>query len=228
MKQRSGLPNPVTSSPVFRRRRRIWLLLAFIVFAFLFFSSSFPLHPSNLFGSSVESDALHRDILELHGLQHFVLNSELSLHEVLFKANRDRPDGVPVHDHVREGNSDGDGAPDAEHERLDPTKEIDLKVYSSFDGDDNWVKHVKELETNSPLVVFSKVPSAQSFMFSEPVLLVVRPGCHPHRGATFRSLFPTLTSYLFNPSEESESDVYRSFHAYHHYRPFHLTVCGNT
>ena len=161
MKQRSGLPNPVTSSPAFRRRRRIWFLFACVVFAFIFFSSSFPLHPSNLFGSSSpESDSLHRDVLELHGLQHFVLNSELSLHDVLFKANRDRPKGVPVHEHIQKGDGDGDGgdgAPDAEHERLDPTKEIDLQVYSSFDGDDNWVKHVKELETNSPLVVFSKV-----------------------------------------------------------------------
>ncbi|KAF9653965.1 thioredoxin-like protein, partial [Thelephora ganbajun] len=51
---------------------------------------------------------------------------------------------------------DGDEALDTEHKRLDPTKKIDLKVYSSFNGDDDWVKHVRELETNSPLVVFSK------------------------------------------------------------------------
>jgi hypothetical protein len=96
--------------------------------------------------------------LELHGLQHFVLNSDLSLHDVLYKANKDRPQGVPVHGRVGTGgDGDGDGVPDAEDKRLDPTKEIDLKVYSSFDGDDDWVKHVKELRTQSPLVVFSKV-----------------------------------------------------------------------
>jgi len=87
-----------------------------------------------------------------------VLSSDLSLHDVLYKANKDRPQGVPVHDHVRNGddNNNGDGTPDTEHKRLDPTKVIDLKVYSSFDGDDDWVKHVRELENNSPLVVFSK------------------------------------------------------------------------
>lgn len=92
-------------------------------------------------------------MLELHGLQHFVLNSDLTLHDVLYEANRDRPQGVPVHDH----DHDGSGASDPEHKRLDPTKEIDLKVYSSFDGDDDWLKHVRELEKSSPLVVFSKV-----------------------------------------------------------------------
>jgi len=85
-----------------------------------------------------------------------VLNSGQNLHSVLYKANRDRPKGVPVHDHARNDDDDGDGLPDAEHERLDPTKEIDLKVYSSFDGDDDWTKHVNELQNNSPLVVFSK------------------------------------------------------------------------
>jgi len=63
-----------------------------------------------------------------------------------------------VHDHLRNGDNDnGDGVPNAEHKRLDPTQKIDLKVYSSFDGDDDWVKHVKELQNNSPLVIFSKV-----------------------------------------------------------------------
>jgi len=156
--QKSGLPNPVTSSPAFRRRRTVWFLLACIVCAFLFFSSSVPLHPLNLFGSSsTELNALHRDVLELHGLQHFVLNSDLSLHDVLYKANRDRPQGVPVRDHVRTADSGGaDGALDPDHGRLDPAKDVDLKVYSSFDGDDDWVKHVRELENASPLVVFSK------------------------------------------------------------------------
>jgi len=93
-------------------------------------------------------------VLELHGLQHFVLNSDLSLHDVLYKASRDRPQGVPARDRVRSGNNDNDGG--AADKRLDPTKEIDLKVYSSFDGDDDWAKHVKELQTSSPLVVFSK------------------------------------------------------------------------
>ena len=152
-KQKHGLPNPVTSSPVFRRRRAVWFLLVCVICAFVFFSSPTSFHPLRLFGSSpAELSSLHRDVLELHGLQHFVLNSDLSLHDVLYKANRDRPQGVPVHDHDDRG-----GTSDPEHDRLDPTKEIDLKVYSSFDGDDNWVKHVRELEKSSPLVVFSKV-----------------------------------------------------------------------
>lgn len=157
-KQKPGLPNPVTSSPAFRRRRTIWFLLACVVCFFFFVSSSIPLHPSNLFGSSsTKLNALHRDVLELHGLQHFVLNSDLSLHDVLYRANKDRPQGVPVRDHVRNGdNDDADGASDTDHGRLDPTKDVDLKVYSSFDGDDDWVKHVRELENSSPLVVFSK------------------------------------------------------------------------
>lgn len=157
------LPKPVTSSPTFRRRRVVWFLLACIVCAFLFFSSS---HSSRLFwSSSAELNSLHHDLLELHGLQHFVLKSDLSLHDVLYKANKDRPQGVPVHDHVREGDND-DASSDPEHKRLDPTKEIDLKVYSSFDGDDNWVEHVRELERDSPLVVFSKVrdPRGRKFI----------------------------------------------------------------
>lgn len=160
-KQKHGLPTPVTSSPVFRRRRAVWFLLACVVCVFLFFSSSTHLFPSSLFGSSpTELSSLHRDVLELHGLQHFVLNSDLSLHDVLYKANRDRPQGVPVHDHVRDSDDNDDGgASDPEHKRLDPTKEIDLKVYSSFDGDDDWVKHVRGLESDSPLLVFSKVRS---------------------------------------------------------------------
>lgn len=193
-KQRHGLPNPVTSSPAFRRRRVVWFLVACTICAFIFFSSSTPLYPSSLFGSSsAELSSLHRDVLELHGLQHFVLNSDLSLHDVLYKANRDRPKGVPVRDHVRDDDNDG-GASDPEHTRLDPTKEVDLKVYSSFDGDDDWVKHVRGLENNSPLVVFSKVrrkslcdpPWNQNFFmlpdghalpvaFSTPHLIYIQP-----------------------------------------------------
>lgn len=88
-----------------------------------------------------------------------MLNSDSALHSVLYKANRDRPQGVPVHDHIQNDNNKkaDDGVPDEEHQRLDPAKEIDLKVYSSFDGDDDWVKHVRELRVNSPLVIFSKV-----------------------------------------------------------------------
>lgn len=159
MKQNFGLPNPVTSSPAFRRRRKIWFLLACVICSFLFFSPPTSLYPSSLFGPpSAEQNPLRREVLELHGLQHFVLNSNLSLHDVLFKANRDRPQGVPVHDHVRPGDKDNDGGvPGTEHERLDPTKDVDLRVYSSFDGDDDWAKHVRELQTKSPLVVFSKV-----------------------------------------------------------------------
>jgi len=154
-KQKTGLPIPVTSSPTFRRRRTVWFLLACIVCAFVLFSS-IPLYPSSLFGSPASSAGLNsllRDVLELHGLQHFVLNSESSLHDVLYKINRDRPQGVPVRN---SGDGENDGTPDPEDKRLDPAKEIDLKVYSSFDGDDDWVKHVRELEKNSPLVVFSK------------------------------------------------------------------------
>lgn len=159
MRQKSGLPNPVTSSPVFRRRRKVWFLLACIVCSLVFFSSSTSLYPSSLFGSSPPGpNSLRREVLELHGLQHFVLNSNLSLHDVLFKTNKDRPQGVPEHDRVTNGDTDnGGGAPGLEQERLDPTKEIDLRVYSSFDGDDDWGKHVRELQTKSPLVVFSKV-----------------------------------------------------------------------
>ena len=160
MKQQSGLPMPVTSTPAFRRRRTLCFLLACVIGAFVFFSSSISLSPSSLFGSSPTGpNPLLRDAMELHGLQHFVLNSGSSLHKVLYKANRDRPQGVLVHDHARNGDNEnhGDGVADPEHERLDPTKDIDLKVYSSFDGDDDWVKHVRELQKNSPLVVFSKV-----------------------------------------------------------------------
>ena len=172
MKQKSGLPNPVTASPVFRRRRTIWFLLACITCAFFFFSSPFSLYPSSFFGASpAQPNSLHRDVLELHGLQHFVLNSDSNLHSVLYKANRDRPQGVPVHDRARNDDDDGDGVPDPEHERLDPAKEIDLKVYSSFNGDDDWVKHVRELQNNSPLVVFSKVRSKSIlFPFTPKVL----------------------------------------------------------
>ena len=130
----------------------IWFLLACIICSFIFFSSSIPLYyPSSFFGSSPTG----LDTLEIHGLQHFVLNSDLSLHDVLYKANRDRPHGIPVRDHIRNGDNDNDDG--ALRERLDPTKDVDLKVYSSFDGDDDWVKHVRELQNNSPLVVFSKV-----------------------------------------------------------------------
>jgi len=154
MKQKSGLPLPVNSSPVFRRRRTIWFLLACIICSLIFFSSSISLYPSALFGSSPEGpNALHRDVLELFGLQHFVLNSDLSLHDVLYKANKDQPQGAPVADHTQK---DDNAVPDGELQRLDPTKDIDVKVYSSFNGDEDWAKHVRELQTKSPLVVFSK------------------------------------------------------------------------
>ena len=163
MTPQSGLPKPVTSAPPFRRRRTVWFLLACGICALFFFSPSPSLSPSSLFGSSpTEPNPLLRDALELHGLQHFVLNSGLSLHNVLYKANRDRPKGVLVHDHARNDDNEKDG----EHGRLDPTKDIDLKVYSSFDGDDDWKKHVKELQNNSPLVVFSKVRLKMAFPFT--------------------------------------------------------------
>jgi len=164
MKQKSDLPKPVTSSPTFRRRRTIWFLLACIICSIIIFSP-IPLYPSSIFRSSpTEPSPLLRDALELYGLQHFVINSGSSLHKVLYKANRDRPQGVLVHDHARNGDNENNGdVPDPEHQRLDPMKDIDLKVYSSFDGDDDWVKHVRELQTNTPLVVFSKVRSNTAF-----------------------------------------------------------------
>jgi hypothetical protein len=48
-------------------------------------------------------------------------------------------------------------APDGEDWKLDPKHEIDMRIYSSFDHDQDWEKHVKTLEEKSPLVVFSKV-----------------------------------------------------------------------
>jgi len=159
MKQKSGLPNPVTASPAFRRRRIIWFLLACLTCTLFFFSSSISSRLSDLSSPPLpKPNSLNRDVLELHGLQHFVLNSDSTLHNVLYKANRDRPQGVPVRGRVQNGDNskDGNGVPDEEHQRLDPAKEIDLKVYSSFDGDDDWVKHVRELQDDSPLVIFSK------------------------------------------------------------------------
>ena len=111
-----------------------------------------------------------------------MLNSDSSLHSVLYKANRDRPQGVPVHDHAQNDDDDGDGVPDPEHERLDPAKEIDLKVYSSFNGDDDWMKHVRELQNNSPLVVFSKVRSQTVvFLCPNPKFYVAVAGDRAHR-----------------------------------------------
>ena len=169
----------------------IWFMLVCITCTFFFFLSPIPLYPSSLFGPSPpQPNSLHRDVLELHGLQHFVLNSDQNLHSVLYKANRDRPQGVPVHDHARNDDDDGDGVPDPEHERLDPAKEIDLKVYSSFDGDDDWVKHVKELQNNSPLVVFSKVQSlAPSFAFEQKKTMC---GCRAHY-ATIHGFRPEIS-----------------------------------
>ena len=212
MRQKSGLPNPVTVAPAFRRRRTIWFLLTCIICSLFFFFSPVSLYPSSLFRSSpAEPTSLRRDALELHGLQHFVLNSDLSLHNVLYKANRDRPLGVPVHDHIRNaGKDDGDGVPDAEHGRLDPTKEISLKVYSSFNGDDDWAKHVRELQNNSPLVVFSKV-RLQTVLSLYIIVcgrqmrmyIVPRRFIHP-RGKALRSFF-FLSVFVFI-SGEREAD----------------------
>lgn len=210
MQQKPGLPNPVTASPAFRRRRMIWFLLTCITCAFFFFLSPIPLYPSSLFGPSPpQPNSLHRDVLELHGLQHFVLNSDLNLHSVLYKANRDRPQGVPVHDHAQNDDDNGDGVPDPEHERLDPAKEIDLKVYSSFDGDDDWVKHVRELQNNSPLVVFSKVQSLVSSRCSNPkpcVAVADRPCtlCHDPRIPSRDILRSSLCLYFSPFSRRNE------------------------
>lgn len=217
MKQQSGLPKPVTSAPAFRRRRTIWFLLACIICSIIFFSSSISV-PGHLFGSSsTEPNPLLRDALELHGLQHFVLNSGTSLHKVLYKANRDRPQGVLVHDHARNGDNEnrGDGeVPDPEHERLDPTKDIDLKVYSSFDGDDDWVKHVRELQTNSPLVVFSKVRFKDGFrtfplesrLYGDRDVHTTPRSVSPY-GEYLRPHSARVLSFCSPSSEEREADV---------------------
>jgi hypothetical protein len=88
-----------------------------------------------------------------------------------------------VRDHVRNGdNDDADGASGTDHGRLDPTKDVDLKVYSSFDGDDDWIKHVRELENSSPLVVFSKV-WRKILWFPEPKSYVCRMAALARGGA---------------------------------------------
>lgn len=130
----------------------------------------------------MEPNSLDRSVRELYGLQHFVLNPGSNLHSILYKANRDRPQGVPVHDHIRGDDDDGDGKSDPEHERLDPAKEIDLRVYSSFDGDDNWAKHVRNLQDSSPLVVFSKVRFSKCLSFAFELGIVCGPsGNRVHR-----------------------------------------------
>lgn len=232
MKQKPGLPTPVTSSPVFRRRRTIWCLLICITCFFVFFlTSSTSLYPSGLFGSSpAEPNSLGRDILELHGLQHFVLNSDLNLHNVLYKANRDRPQGIPVRDHIRDDSDDSsEGAPDTERDRLDPTKEIDLKVYSSFDGDDDWVKHVKKLQTNSPLVVFSKVrwKSVLPLHLSHKCMWpggVRTPCCDPYiRGGGPVALLPHILSFYSHPQRNAKLMVIG-----HIMHIITLNLCGGT
>ena len=160
-----------------------------------------------------------------------MLNSDSSLHSVLYKANRDRPQGVPVHDHAQNDDDDGDGVPDPEHERLDPAKEIDLKVYSSFNGDDDWVKHVRELQNNSPLVVFSKVrsqtvvslrsnPKFYAAVAGDRLHRVTIHGFHAGRDPSVAFLF----IFLSVPSEKREADGLLIIDAHHH----RLVICCTT
>lgn len=51
-------------------------------------------------------------------------------------------------------------APEGKDWKLNPREEVDLRVYSSFDEDGDWEKHVKVLQDQFPVVVFSKVRSA--------------------------------------------------------------------
>jgi len=131
---KSGLPNPATSSPSFRRRRTLWFfILAFIALCFFLYKSDslhgvsfFPSYPLSFSGSKIPVAS------EIHGLQHFVINSHDSLSHVILKAA------------------------DEEGWKLNPQQEIDMRVYSSFNSDEDWVKHVKVLENHYPVVVFSK------------------------------------------------------------------------
>jgi len=47
-------------------------------------------------------------------------------------------------------------APEGKDWKLNPREEVDLRVYSSFDEDGDWEKHVKVLQDKFPVVVFSK------------------------------------------------------------------------
>jgi len=133
---KSSLPNPATSSPSFRRRRTIWFFV-FVLTALCFFlyksdllpgASFIPSYPLSFGGFKAPP------VSEIHGLQHFVINSQDSLsHSILIAAHHD------------EGGL-----------KLNPKEEIDLSVYSSFNSDEDWEKHVKVLEKQYPVVVFSK------------------------------------------------------------------------
>lgn len=145
MARQASLPNPAIASPSFRRRRTIWFfILSFCACVFLFskyqtFSSL--LIPDYVSKSLSFSPAKAPPVSEIHGLQHFVLNSEASLTQSIFDA------------------------PEDEGWKLNPREEVDLRIYSSFDEDEDWEKHVKVLEDNFPVVIFSKVRAASFFCF---------------------------------------------------------------
>jgi hypothetical protein len=155
-RQNSGLPSPVISSPSFRRRRTVWFaVLTLVALVFLASRSETTVSgASSLWGSYVmdwsalsggvgigrSSSAGGRTVSELHGLQHFMINSEVSLSHLVLEA------------------------PEGEDWKLDPKDEIDLRVYASFDHDEDWTKHVKALEERHPLIVFSKVRAFFVFM----------------------------------------------------------------
>jgi len=152
MNRQNSLPSPVIASPSFRRRRTVWfVVLGFVALVLLASRSETTVSgASSLWGSYVmdwsplvagiggdsssssRSGKGPRPVSEIHGLQHLLINSEVSLSHLVLEA------------------------PEDEDWKLDPKDEIDLRVYASFDHDEDWPKHVKVLEERYPLVVFSK------------------------------------------------------------------------
>ena len=120
-----------------RRRRVLYPLIALALFFVFIFSPhdlfSLPSGVKDLSGSlspASISQFVHNRADEIHGLLYFVVN---------------KPDKML-------------SLESPELLGLDPAKPIDLKVYESGDlTKPNWAKRVKELDAQTPLVVFSKV-----------------------------------------------------------------------
>lgn len=119
-----------------RRRRVLYPLIALTLFFVFIFSPhdlfSLPSGVKDLSGSlspASISQFVHNRADEIHGLLYFVVN---------------KPDKML-------------SLESPELLGLDPAKPIDLKVYESGDlAKPNWAKRVKELDAQTPLVVFSK------------------------------------------------------------------------
>ncbi|THH09553.1 hypothetical protein EW146_g8654 [Bondarzewia mesenterica] len=133
-KYTAGAMDP--TRPFLRRRRVLYPLLAAGLFFFFFFSSSHDLFalPPALSDLGPLSRASITQLIrsradEIHGLLYFVVN---------------KPDKMlSLESHELLG--------------LDPAKPIDLKVYESGDlAKPDWRKRVKDLDAQTPLVVFSK------------------------------------------------------------------------